>query len=232
MGRIDAPSGGPSSPDPGAGVGRRLRVLVVDDHAFFRAGLSSMLRDERLEVAEAPSGQAAVELAARTVPDVVLMDLSMPGMSGVEATRLLADTAPGVPVLMLTASVEDRDVVEAVRAGARGYLLKDASLAEIVAAVRAAAGGHAWISPAATDALLDRVRHAGADPAAEPPVDLSDREREVLRLIVAGKDNAAIGRELYISPGTVRKYVSSIFAKLQVGNRVEAAVYAVRRGLA
>jgi two-component system nitrate/nitrite response regulator NarL len=160
------------------------------------------------------------------------MDLHMPGMSGVEATRLLGETAPDVPVIMLTASTDDGDVVNAVRAGARGYLLKDAAIEEIVAGLRAAAAGEAWVSPRATSALLDHVRAAGAEAPAEPPVRLSDRERDILRLIAAGKDNAAIGRELYISPGTVRKYVSSIFAKLGVGNRVDAAVYAVRRGLA
>jgi DNA-binding NarL/FixJ family response regulator len=208
---------------------RPLRVLVVDDHSFYRAGLRSMLADEGLDVMEARSGEAALEIVAAAAPDVVLMDLHMPGMSGVEATRRLE----GVPVVVLTASTDDRDVVEAVRAGARGYLLKDAAIEEIVASVRAAAGGDAWISPHVTGALLDQLRATGSVPPNEPaPVELSDREREVLALIVAGKDNAAIGRELYISAGTVRKSVSNILAKLGVDNRVEAAVYAVRRGLA
>jgi DNA-binding NarL/FixJ family response regulator len=206
-----------------------LRVLLVDDHAFYRAGLRGMLVAEGLDVVEARSGAAAVDLVAAARPDVVLMDLHMPGMSGVEATRLVRETAP---VVMLTVSADDRDVVEAVRAGARGYLLKDAAIEEIVASVRAAAAGEAWVSPRVTGALLDRVRESGTAPDEPEPVELSDRERDVLRLIAAGKDNAAIGRELYISVGTVRKYVSSILGKLGVDNRVEAAVYAVRRGLA
>src|SRR4051812_33889024 len=214
---------------PGAPV---LRLLLVDDHSFYRAGLRSMLADQGLDVAEARSGAAAIDLIATTPPDVVLMDLHMPGMSGIDATRRLHETS-AVPVVMLTVSADDRDVVDAVRAGARGYLLKDAPLEEIVAGVRAAAAGGAWISPRVTGALLARVRDSQAAPAAEPaPMVLSDRERDVLQLIAAGKDNAAIGRELYISAGTVRKNVSSILAKLQVDNRVEAAVYAVRRGLA
>jgi DNA-binding NarL/FixJ family response regulator len=210
---------------------RRLRVLVVDDHVFYRAGLRTMLADEGLELTEARSGEAAVELVAATAPDVVLMDLHMPGMSGVEATRRIGETA-GIPVVILTASADDGDVVAAVRAGARGYLLKDAAIEEIVASIRAAAGGDAWISPHVTTTLLDHVRATGMPQEEAPPVELSERERDVLALIAAGKDNAAIGRELYISAGTVRKNVSSILAKLGVENRVEAAVYAVRRGLA
>jgi DNA-binding NarL/FixJ family response regulator len=225
-----AGSGGQRSPH--SGRDSELRVLLVDDHAFFRSGLRSMLVAEGLAVAEASSGAAAIEIVAATAPDVVLMDLHMPGLSGVEATRRLSETT-AVPVVMLTVSTDDRDVVEAVRAGARGYLLKDAPLDEILASVRAAASGGAWISPRVASALLADVRAAGgAAPGEPPPVELSGRERDVLRLIATGKDNAAIGRELHLSAGTVRKYVSSILAKLEVDNRVEAAVYAVRRGLA
>jgi DNA-binding NarL/FixJ family response regulator len=207
-----------------------LRVLLVDDHAFYRSGLRGMLAGEGFAVMEAGSGAAAVELVQAATPDVVLMDLHMPGMSGVEATRILGETA-AVPVVMLTVSDDDRDVVAAARAGARGYVLKDAPLEEIVASVRAAAGGEAWISPRVMRALLAHVQ--GSATAAEPSaVELSGRQRDVLRLMAAGMDNAAIGRELHISAGTVRKVVSSILAKLGVDNRVEAAVYAVRRGLA
>ncbi len=214
---------------PGAPV---LRLLLVDDHSFYRAGLRSMLADEGLEVAEARSGAAAIDLIATSPPDVVLMDLHMPGMSGIDATRRLRETS-AVPVVMLTVSADERDVVEAVRAGARGSLLKDAPLDEIVAGVRAAAAGDAWISPRVTSALLDHTRESGAATPDEPVgVQLSDREHDVLQLLAAGKDNAAIGRELHISAGTVRKNVSSILAKLEIDNRVEAAVYAVRRGLA
>ena len=209
-----------------------LRVLVVDDHAFYRSGLRSMLASEGLAVTEAANGAAALEAVRRDAPDVVLMDVHMPDMSGIEATRRLGGAAPAVPVVMLTVSADERDVVAAVRAGARGYVLKDAAVEEIVASVRAAAAGEAVISPRVTSALLAGVREAGAPDDAPAAVVLSDRERDVLRLIAAGRDNAAIGRELYISAGTVRKCVSSILAKLGVDSRVEAAVYAVRRGLA
>jgi len=217
----------PDPPGPKA-----LRVLVVDDHAFYRSGLRAMLAGEGLAVTEAASGAAALESAYREAPDVVLMDVHMPGMSGIEATRRLGDAARAVPVVMLTVSADERDVVAAVRAGARGYVLKDATVEEIVASVRAAVEGEAVISPRVTGALLAGVREAGAPDDAPAPVALTDRERDVLQLIAAGMDNAAIGRELYISAGTVRKCVSSILAKLGVDSRVEAAVYAVRRGLA
>jgi DNA-binding NarL/FixJ family response regulator len=211
---------------------RPLRVLLVDDHAFYRAGLRDMLAAEGLEVTEARSGPAAIEAVAAAPPDVVLMDLHMPEMSGAEATRALAATTR-VPVVMLTMSADDSDVVEAVRAGAHGYVLKDATLAEIVASVRAAAAGDVWLSPRVAGPLLERVRGDDGGPLdAAPALELSDRERAVLRLIAAGKDNAAIGRELYLSAGTVRKHVSSVLVKLRVENRVEAAVYAVRNGLA
>ena len=214
-------------PERERSTGAPLRVLLVDDHAFFRAGRRGMLVAEGHQVLEARSGAAAVDLVAAAAPDVVLMDLHMPGMSGVEATARVAAT---VPVVVLTASADDGDVVDAVRAGARGYLLKGAALEEIVASLRAAAGGGAWVSPRVAGVLLDRVRDSTADEPA--PVALSAREREVLRLLTAGMDNVAIARELYLSAGTVRKNVSSILAKLGVENRVEAAVYAVRHGLA
>jgi DNA-binding NarL/FixJ family response regulator len=204
----------------------------VDDHAFYRSGLRGMLAAEGLVVTEAASGAAAVDAVRRDAPDVVLMDVHMPGVSGIDATRALGGAAPGVPVVMLTVSADERDVVAAVRAGARGYVLKDAAVEEIVASIRAAAAGEALVSPRVTAALLAGVREAGAQDDAPAPVELTRRERDVLRLIAAGRDNAAIGRELYISAGTVRKCVSSILAKLGVESRVEAAVYAVRRGLA
>jgi len=186
-----------------------LRVLVVDDHAFYRSGLRSMLASEGLAVTEAANGAAALEAVRRDAPDVVLMDVHMPDMSGIEATRRLGGAAPAVPVVILTVSADERDVVAAVRAGARGYVLKDAAVEEIVASVRAAAAGEAVISPRVTSALLAGVREAGATDDAPASVVLTARERDVLRLIAAGRDNAAIGRELYISAGTVRKCVSA-----------------------
>ena len=211
---------------------RPLRVLLVDDHTFFRAGLRSMLEAEGIDVVEARSGEAAIGLAGTAAPDVVLMDLHMPGISGIEATRRLAEGA-GAPVVMLTMSAEDDHVVAAVRAGARGYLLKDADVAEIVAGARAAAAGCSWITPRVSSALVHEVRTSGRPaPGGTAAAELSDREREVLRLIADGRDNADIGSAMHISPATVKNHVTSILAKLHAANRVEAAVYAVRNGLA
>jgi two-component system, NarL family, nitrate/nitrite response regulator NarL len=218
--------------EPPRGTGRGLRVLVVDDHAFYRAGLRRMLAGRGIVISEAASGAAVLEAVRRDAPDVVLMDVRMPGISGIEATLLLRGAAPTVPVVMLTASADDSDVVEAVRAGARGYVLKNAPIDEIVASIRAVAEGDAWVSPRVTGALLAGVRQGARPPPDAAPVEFTARERDVLRLIATGKDNAAIGRELYISDGTVRKCVSSILAKLGVESRVEAAVYAVRHGFA
>lgn len=215
-----------------------IRVLLVDDHDVFRHGLAQLLGDEGLTVvAEASGGEAGVRLAAELVPDVVLMDLSMPGMDGVEATRAIAARAGAPPVVVLTLSDDDAAMLEALLAGAAGYLLKDATLEQIVAAVRAAAAGEAVIPPRVAPELLRRLRAAepargAADGAGEDgAVELSEREHEVLRLIVEGRDNAAIAGELYISPNTVKSHVASIFGKLGVENRLQASVQALRRGL-
>jgi two-component system nitrate/nitrite response regulator NarL len=209
-----------------------LRVLLVDDHTLFRSGLRNLLRDEGFEVVEARSGEQAIEAATALAPRVVLMDLNMPGTSGVEATRRLKEVAPATPVVMLTVSADEHDVVAAVLAGACGYLLKDASLEEILGSIDAAVGGASWVSPRVAATLLDRVR-AGAERAPEEPqaVKLTERETEILRLIAQGKDNAEIGAELYISPRTVKNHISSLLTKLQIENRIQAAVYAVRTGL-
>jgi DNA-binding NarL/FixJ family response regulator len=209
-----------------------LRVLLVDDHTFFRAGLRNMLADEGFDVVEAMSGAQALDVVSRRAPDVVLMDLHMPGMSGIEATRRVLEVAPDARVVMLTVSAAHDEIVDAVLAGACGYLLKDASLEEIVGSLRAAAGGASWASPHVAAVLFDRVRAGGApEPQDDAAAALSERERAILRLLADGKDNAEIGRELYISPSTVKNHISAILAKLGVHNRIQAAVYAVRRGL-
>jgi DNA-binding NarL/FixJ family response regulator len=229
---------GPNDKSETSRHGRRasdapLRVLLVDDHTLFRAGLRKLLEERGLEVVEARSGELAVDLVARALPDVVVMDLHMPGISGVEATRRIAQMAPTTRVLMLTVSADQDDIVDAVLAGACGYLIKDASVADIESSIRAAADGASWVSPRVASVLLERVRQAGERLAHDPAVaELSDREREILRLIAEGYDNAEIGRRLYISPKTVKNHVSSLLAKLQMENRIQAAVYAVRRGLA
>jgi DNA-binding NarL/FixJ family response regulator len=214
-----------------------IRVLLVDDHDVFRHGLAQLLGDEGLDVvAEASAGEAGVRLAGELAPDVVLMDLSMPGMDGVEATRAIAAADDAPRVVVLTLSDDDAAMLEALLAGAAGYVLKDATLEQIVAAVQAAAAGDAVIPPRVAPELLRRLRaaepaRAAAESVADGAVELSEREHEVLGLIVDGRDNAAIAAELFISPNTVKSHVASIFAKLGVESRLQASVQALRRGL-
>jgi DNA-binding NarL/FixJ family response regulator len=214
-----------------------IRVLLIDDHDVFRHGLAQLLRDEGLDVvAEASAGEAGVRLAAELRPGVVLMDLSMPGMYGIEATRAIVAGDGGSRVVVLSLSDDDAAMLEALLAGAAGYLLKEATLEQIVAAVQAAAAGDAVIPPRVAPELLRRLRaaepaRATAESRAERAIELSGREHEVLRLIVEGRDNAAIAAELFISPNTVKSHVASIFAKLGVESRLQASVQALRRGL-
>ena len=210
-----------------------LQVLLVDDHTLFRTGLRHMLEEHGFAVVEARNGEFAVETAAKVVPDVVLMDLHMPGMPGVEATRSITAAEPSARVVMLTVSADEQDVLDAVLAGACGYLLKDAPVEEVVASVRAAAAGAAWVSPRVAALLLERVRRTGHAVERQPgAAELTQREREILRLIAEGRDNTEIAAQLFLSTKTVKNHVSSILAKLQMANRIQAAVYAVRRGLA
>ena len=211
-----------------------LRVLLVDDHDLFRTGLKNLLEEHGVQVVgEAPNGQTALRLVPELVPDVVIMDLNMPGLSGVETTRHLTGMAPLARVVVLTISVDDEDVMDAVMAGACGYLLKDSSIDELLTGIRAAADGESLISPQIAVKLLQRLRSQGkSEDAAETiRAELSDREIEVLKLIANGKDNAEIARELFISPKTVKNHISNILMKLQIENRIQAAVYAVRSGI-
>jgi DNA-binding NarL/FixJ family response regulator len=211
-----------------------LRVLLVDDHDLFRTGLKNLLEEQGVQVVgEAANGQTALRLAPELVPDVVIMDLNMPGLSGVETTRHLTGIAPLARVVVLTISVDDEDVMDAVMAGACGYLLKDASIEDLIAGIRAAAAGESLISPQIASKVLQRLRSQGksTDAAATIRAELSDREVEVLKLIANGKDNAEIARELFISPKTVKNHISNILMKLQIDNRIQAAVYAVRSGI-
>jgi len=211
-----------------------LRILIVDDHDLFRAGLSHLLGEQGIRVVgEAADGDAAIRLAQELAPDVVIMDLNMPGITGVETTRRLTGHAPTCRVVVLTISADDEDVASAVVAGACGYLLKDASIEELVAGIRAAAAGEALISPYVAGKLLQRLRDEWS-PAEELETiraELSEREIEVLKLIANGKDNADIARDLFISPKTVKNHISNILMKLQIENRIQAAVYAVRSGI-
>ena len=211
-----------------------LRVLLVDDHDLFRTGLKNLLEEQGVQViGEAPNGQTALRLVPELVPDVVIMDLNMPGLSGVETTRHLTGIAPLARVVVLTISVEDDDVMDAVMAGACGYLLKDSSIDELLAGIRAAAAGESLISPQIASKVLQRLRSQGRSEGAAETIraELSDREIQVLKLIANGKDNAEIARDLYISPKTVKNHISNILMKLQIDNRIQAAVYAVRSGI-
>jgi DNA-binding NarL/FixJ family response regulator len=222
-----------ASSSGGAPPGAALRVLVVDDHRLFRGGLRDVLEESGIAIAgEADSGEEALELAPALSPDVVIMDLTLPGISGAEATRRLLTAEPKLTVLVLTVSAEGGDIDEALAAGARGYLLKDATARELVAGVRAAAAGEAPLSPPVAARLVASMRDARrARDAAGDPADLSERELQVLRLISEGRDNTQIARALYISPETVKDHVSHILVKLGVENRIQAAVYAVRTDL-
>jgi DNA-binding NarL/FixJ family response regulator len=210
------------------------RVLIVDDHDLFRAGLRSLLEEQGFNVADAASGESALVRMRSFPADVVVMDVNMPGMSGIVATRRLLEQDPATSVLMLTITSADERVLEAVRAGASGYLLKDAELNEIVAGITAAAAGRSAIDPQVAATLVAHARQTattGPEESPGPLPRLSVRERDVLALLVEGCDNAEIARRLFVSPSTVKNHVSSVLEKLGVENRVQAAVYATRHGL-
>lgn len=220
--------------DPSDHTDTPMRVMVVDDHDFFRAGLTSLLADHGADiVAEAASAEQALALAGTRRPDVVIMDLNLPGLSGLEATRELRRRHPAMAVLVLTGSLDEHDVVDALLAGAAGYLLKDAPVEQILDGLEGAlTGDSSAISPRVNRLLVERVRRAGVEPRrdADRP-DLTEREREVLRLIVDGRENLEIADELFLSPSTVKNHISTILRKLGVDNRIQAAVEAVRSGL-
>ncbi|HEX4735154.1 MAG TPA: response regulator transcription factor [Thermoleophilaceae bacterium] len=210
------------------------RVLLVDDHEIYRAGLRGLLEEAGIDiVGEAANGEGALDLVEQKHPNVVIMDLNMPGIGGIEAARQIATLAPLTRVIMLTVSSAAPDITDAVIAGACGYLLKSATTQEIVTGIAAASRGDALLSPSIAAKLLERVREAPVRPNVPDPASasLTGREIEVLRLLSSGMDNAEIGRTLFISPSTVKNHISSILLKLQIENRIQAAVYAVRSGL-
>jgi DNA-binding NarL/FixJ family response regulator len=211
-----------------------VRVLLVDDHDLFRTGLRNLLEEQGLDiVGEAADGAQAVRMTRELAPDVVVMDLNMPGMTGVEATRQVTIAAPLTRVVVLTISDQDGDVLDAILAGACGYLMKDASIDELMAGIRAASIGESLISSHIAGKVLQRIRATSTQPQIEEQIrtELSDREIQVLKLIANGKDNAMIAAELHISPKTVKNHISNILMKLQIENRIQAAVYAVRSGI-
>ena len=216
-----------------AGPAAPVRVLLADEHGFYRSGLRAMLEEVDVDVVgEAADGMTAIELACDLRPDVVVMDLNDPRTSRVAVTRRLREERLDVAVVVLTTAVDEETVNAAVAAGASGYLLKDAPLADIERAVRAAARGDVVVSERVAAGLLERARETIARDEAGAAVAraLTVREREVLELIVQGKENAEIAERLVISQATVKHHVSSIFTKLHVTNRVEAAVLAARTG--
>ena len=206
-----------------------ISVVIADDHPFVRHGLRTYLETlEDMDVAgEATNGVEAVELVERLLPDVVLMDLVMPELDGVGAIRRIQEVAPSTRVIALTSFVDDEKVFPAIKAGAAGYLLKDVRPADLADAVRKASRGEALLAPSVAARLMQEV--SGERPA---PAGLTERELEVLRLIARGMSNRQIAKELVVSEKTVKTHVSNILAKLHLADRTQAALYAVREGLA
>jgi DNA-binding NarL/FixJ family response regulator len=209
-----------------------IRVLIADDHPVFRGGLVALLdRVASIEVVgEAETGRAAVEAAAALSPDVIVMDIQMPELNGIEATREITRLLPATGVLVLTMFEDDDSVFSAMRAGARGYVLKGADQAEIVRAIEALGHGEAIFGPGVATRVM-RFFAGAASIAPRPFPDLTEREREVLELVARGLGNAEITRRLVVSPKTVRNHVSNILAKLQVADRSQAIVRAREAGL-
>jgi DNA-binding NarL/FixJ family response regulator len=215
-------------------AGQNTSVVVVDDDDLFRRGIAEILRAWGLDVVgTARSGEEAVRVVAEVAPDVVLMDLAMPGLSGVETTRRLAETAPAAIVLVLAMSAEQDDVVEAMIAGASGYILKGTAPETLVANIRVAAAGECVMSASIAAKLFSSVLKdaQGTEPADVMSPLLSEREVEILKLIAEGKQNADIATALVISPFTARNHISNVLRKLQVENRTQAAAYATKHGL-
>ncbi len=213
-----------------------ITVLIVDDHAVVRQGIRAFLetQDDIHVVAEAASGREAVHQAIRHAPDVVLMDLVMPGMDGVQATREIKRVSPRSQIIVLTSYHDDEHIFPAIRAGALSYLLKDVTPEELVDAVRRAARGEAVLHPRVAARLIQELHAERNQPERETPpafADLTQRELEVLRLIAEGLSNAEIARRLVISERTVKSHVSNILSKLHLADRTQAAVFAWKQGL-
>ena len=212
---------------------RAIRILVADDHAVFREGLRAVLGSELdMEVVgEAATGKEVVERGDELRPDVVLMDIQMPQINGIEATRRILDANPDVGVVVLTMFEDDDSVFSAMRAGARGYVLKGADPSEILKVVRAVAGGEAYFGPEIARRLVDFFSAPKVTSREEALPELTARERDILDLIAQGHSNARIAARLFVSPNTVRNHITHIFAKLQVTDRAQAIIRAREAGL-
>lgn len=210
-----------------------MRVLIIDDHALFRVGLKGLLEQRNIEIiGVAADGEEGIGLASQLNPDIILLDLRMPGMGGLEVLKTLRQDNPKIPVVMLTTSNEEADLIKSLKQGAQGYLLKDMEPDELVSALRDIEKGKNVVAKDLTDALARMVQgETSIDDEAGPFADLTPREREILCLLAEGQSNKLIARNLGISDGTVKLHVKAILRKLGIHSRVEAAVIAVEQGL-
>src|SRR5258706_12821740 len=210
-----------------------LRILIADDHPLFRKGMRTLLTAtaDTEVIGEATTGQEVIELAATLQPDVILMDLQMPGVNGIEATRQILQTSPHIRILVITLFEDDASVFSALRAGARGYVLKDAKEEEMLRAIRSVGSGEAIFSPAIATRLIDFFAAPRPDASKEIFPTLTEREREILQLLARGSTNHDIAKQLALSVKTVNNYVSNIFSKLQVTDRAQAIIRARDAGL-
>ena len=209
-----------------------IQVLIADDHTLFRAGLHALLNlfPDIQVIGEASTGEETITKAEALQPDIILMDIQMPGVNGIEATRRILRTSPNIGIIVVTMFEDDDSVFSAMRAGARGYILKEAGEEEVLLAIRAVSRGEAIFGPA----IARRLMHFFSRPHLEPDLvfpELTEREREILDLIARGENNAEIAQRLVLSPHTVRNHISNIFSKLQVADRAEAIIRARDAGL-
>jgi len=210
-----------------------IKVLIADDQEIVCEGLKRILQsDPEIDViGTANDGQQALDLIEKNVPDVVLMDLQMPRMNGVQAIRHLKVSHPNLPVLVLTTYMDDKWLFDAIRSGASGYLMKDRPRQELLDAIHGTIAGHAYIDPSVAGKILSNVASSPNQLPAEHSYNLTDREQDILNLLAQGLSNAEISGRLYLSEGTVRNYTSTLFAKLGVADRTQAVILAIRQGL-
>ncbi|MEL7626650.1 MAG: response regulator transcription factor [Anaerolineaceae bacterium] len=210
-----------------------IKVLIADDQEIVTEGLKRILQtDPEIEViATANNGQQALDLIDAETPDIVLMDLKMPVMNGVQAIRRLKESHPNLPVLVLTTYMDDKWLFDAIRSGASGYLMKDRPRQELLDAIHGTLEGHAYIDPSVAGKVLSNVASSPNKQPPEQSYNLTEREQEILNLLAEGLSNADISHQLYLSEGTVRNYTSTLFAKLGVSDRTQAVILAIRQGL-
>lgn len=210
-----------------------IKVLIADDHKMFRQGLRMLFEVEAdiKVVGEARDGTEAAQMAGQLEPDIILMDINMPGVDGVEATRRILKEQPDQAVIILTMFREDEHVFQAINAGARGYVLKDADSLDVTRAIRSVAAGGSVLDTAITSKVFQQFKQLSKEGEKNNPEGLTERELEILALIANGDSNREIGEKLFLSEKTIKNYITSIFQKLQTNDRTHAAVYAIQRGL-